>query len=79
MKTFVIGDIHGNYRGLMQCLERSNFDYDKDTLISLGDVVDGHSESYEVVEELLKIKNLIAIKGNDSYGFIFGSFVKKLL
>jgi serine/threonine protein phosphatase 1 len=64
MRKLVIGDIHGNYKGLIQALERSGFDYDLDTLISLGDVVDGHSESYEVVEELLKIKNLIAIKGN---------------
>lgn len=63
-RTLVIGDIHGNYKGLIQALERSNFDYEKDTLISLGDVVDGHSQSYEVVEELLKIKNLIAVKGN---------------
>jgi len=59
-----MGDIHGNYKALMQCLERSGFDYEKDTLIQLGDVVDGHSESFEVVEELLKIKNLISIKGN---------------
>lgn len=63
-KTFVIGDIHGNHKGLLQCLERSKFDNNVDTLISLGDVVDGHCESFEVVEELLKIKNLIAIKGN---------------
>lgn len=64
MKTFAIGDIHANYKGLMQCLERSGFNNETDTLISLGDVVDGHSQSFEVVEELLKIKNLIAIKGN---------------
>lgn len=63
-RTLVIGDIHGNFKGLKQCLERSNFDYQNDTLISLGDVVDGHSQSFEVVEELLKIKNLIAVKGN---------------
>ena len=63
-RILCIGDIHGNYKGLMQCLQRSNFDYQNDTLISLGDVVDGHSQSFEVVEELLKIKNLIAIKGN---------------
>lgn len=63
-RTLVCGDIHGNYKGLIQCLERSNFDYKNDTLISLGDVVDGHSQSFEVVEELLKIKNLIAVKGN---------------
>lgn len=63
-RTLVIGDIHGNYKGFKQALERCNFNNDIDTLISLGDVVDGHSESFEVVEELLKIKNLIAVKGN---------------
>ena len=69
-KTFVIGDIHGNYKGLLQCLERSGFENDVDTLISLGDVVDGHCESFEVVEELLKIKNLITIKGNHDDWFL---------
>lgn len=69
MRTLVIGDIHGNYNGLIQALERSNFNYNDDLLISLGDVVDGHSDSFEVVEELLKIKNLIAIKGNHDEWF----------
>lgn len=63
-RTLVIGDIHGNYKGLKQALERSSFDYQNDTLISLGDIVDGHSQSFEVVEELLKIKNKICIRGN---------------
>jgi serine/threonine protein phosphatase 1 len=63
-RTLACGDIHGNYKALMQCLQQSNFDYKNDTLIQLGDVVDGHCESFEVVEELLKIKNLIFIKGN---------------
>jgi len=63
-RTLCVGDIHGNYKALKQVLKRANFDYNNDTLISLGDVVDGHSESYEVVEELLKIKNLIKVKGN---------------
>lgn len=63
-RTLVCGDLHGNYKGFKQALERCNFDNEKDTLISIGDVVDGHSESYEVVEELLKIKNLITVKGN---------------
>jgi serine/threonine protein phosphatase 1 len=69
-RTLAIGDIHGNYKGLLQALQRSNFNYQTDTLISLGDVVDGHSQSYEVVEELLKIKNLIAIKGNHDDWFL---------
>ncbi|MET0786893.1 MAG: metallophosphoesterase, partial [Paenisporosarcina sp.] len=63
-RTFALGDVHGNYKGLMQCLKRSGFNNEKDTLIQLGDVVDGFSESFECVEELLKIKNLISIRGN---------------
>lgn len=59
-----MGDIHGNAKGLKQCLERSNFNKEEDLLIQLGDVADGWSEVYECVEELLSIKNLISIKGN---------------
>ncbi len=64
MKTFVMGDIHGAYKALKQCLERSNFDYKHDKLIQLGDVADGYDQVYECVEELLRIINLIPIKGN---------------
>lgn len=73
-KTFVMGDIHGNYRALKQCLERSNFNNEEDTLIQLGDVVDRGIESYECVEELLTIKNLITIKGNHDEWF--NEFIK---
>lgn len=68
-KRYVIGDIHGGYKALIQCLQRCNFDYHEDVLISLGDICDGWSETYECVEELLKIKNLIAIKGNHDEWF----------
>lgn len=64
MKTFVIGDIHGSHKGLIQCLERSGFDKEQDTLISLGDIADGYSEVPECVDELLSIKNLISLRGN---------------
>jgi predicted phosphodiesterase len=64
MKTFVIGDIHGGHKALVQCLERSKFDYDKDELICLGDVCDGWQETPECIDELKKIKNLIYILGN---------------
>jgi len=69
MKTFVIGDIHGAYKALLQCLERSKFDYEKDTLICLGDVADGWSEVPECIDELMKIKNLIYILGNHDIWF----------
>lgn len=64
MRTFIMGDLHGEYEKLLSCLQQVNFDYENDTLIQLGDVCDRGLKTFECVEELLKIKNLIAIKGN---------------
>jgi len=64
MKTFVLADIHGSLKALKQVFSRAKFDYDKDKLIFLGDVNDGWDETADVIEELLKIKNLIFIMGN---------------
>ncbi len=63
-RTFIMGDIHGMYDKLMACLQAVSFDYTNDKLIQLGDVVDRGPDSFLVVEELLKIRNLIAIRGN---------------
>lgn len=68
-KIFVMGDLHGAYIALLQCLKRSGFDYENDILIQLGDVADGHPQVYECVEELLKIKHLISIRGNHDAWF----------
>ncbi len=67
MKRFVLGDIHGGYKALLQCFERSNFNYKKDKLIVLGDVCDGWTQTKEAIEELLKVKNIIYIMGNHDY------------
>jgi len=40
-KRYVIGDIHGAYKALIQVLNKVGFDYDNDELIGLGDVCDG--------------------------------------
>ena len=64
MKIFTIGDIHGAYKALVQCFERSGFDYSKDRLIVLGDVCDGYSEVKQCFDELLKIKHCDYIIGN---------------
>lgn len=69
MKRWAMGDVHGNYRGFMQCMERSGFNYKEDELIQVGDLADGYSELHLVMEELLKIKNLILIKGNHDEWF----------
>jgi serine/threonine protein phosphatase 1 len=63
-RTFALGDIHGAHRALIQCLERSGFNKNIDTLIHLGDVADGWSEVPQCVEELLNIPNFVPIRGN---------------
>lgn len=63
-KTFVMGDIHGAHKALLQCLERSAFNYETDMLICLGDVCDGWPETKQSVDELLHIKKLIFLLGN---------------
>ena len=63
-RKFCVGDIHGGYLALKQVLEAVNFDYENDKLIALGDVTDGWPEVAESIEELLKIKNLVYLKGN---------------
>ena len=65
-----MGDIHGGYRALLQCLELSCFDRDHDRLIFLGDAVDGWSQSPEVVEELRRVKHLVYILGNHDLWFM---------
>lgn len=66
-RVFVIGDIHGAYRALRQCVERSGFDYTSDHLICLGDVADGWPETRASIDELLRIKNLTYILGNHDW------------
>lgn len=66
MRTLVIGDIHGGLKGLIQLKERAKVT-EEDTLIFVGDYVDGWSESAHVIQyliELSKTNNCIFIKGN---------------
>ncbi|PZM77305.1 MAG: hypothetical protein DKM50_13415 [Candidatus Margulisiibacteriota bacterium] len=71
-RTLCIADMHGSYKALKQCMERSGFNYSTDTLICLGDTVDSYPQTKECFDELLKIDNLINILGNhDSlWGFL---------
>jgi serine/threonine protein phosphatase 1 len=65
-RKLVIGDIHGGLRGLHQIMERAKVT-PEDTLIFLGDYVDGWSESPQVLDFLLeldKTNSCIFIRGN---------------
>ncbi len=59
-----MGDVHGAFKAMKQCLLRADFDYDNDHLVFLGDVADGWPEVPECIEEFLRIRNLVALKGN---------------
>ena len=65
-RSFVIGDIHGGLRALNQVLEKANVTQN-DTIIFLGDYVDGWSESPQVIDFLIDLsqkQNCIFIRGN---------------
>ncbi|UII77168.1 metallophosphoesterase [Flagellimonas sp. HMM57] len=65
-RKLVIGDIHGGLKGLTQALERAAVTKN-DTLIFLGDYVDGWSESAQVIEYLINLskeQRCIFVLGN---------------
>jgi serine/threonine protein phosphatase 1 len=65
-RTFVIGDIHGALKALDQVIAKLKLKAD-DTLIFLGDYVDGWSQSAQVIERLMQLEtqyHCIFIKGN---------------
>ncbi|WP_338377835.1 metallophosphoesterase family protein [uncultured Flavobacterium sp.] len=65
-RKLVIGDIHGGLKALKQVLERANVSKN-DTLIFLGDFVDGWSESPQVLDFLITLQQsqkCIFIRGN---------------
>jgi len=65
-RTLVIGDIHGSFKALKQILERAGVTLN-DTLIFLGDYVDGWCQSPEVIDLLMQLKSThkcIFMRGN---------------
>jgi serine/threonine protein phosphatase 1 len=65
-KTVVIGDIHGGLKALEQLLSKTALTAD-DTIIFLGDYVDGWSESAQLIDFLMGFQqkhHCIFIKGN---------------
>lgn len=66
MRTIAIGDIHGGLKALIQLLNKLEIK-DDDSLIFMGDYVDGWSESAQVIQFLINLSKKIKcvfIKGN---------------
>jgi serine/threonine protein phosphatase 1 len=69
MRTLILGDCHGRYKALQQVLQRSNFNYEEDRLIFLGDICDRGEEPFDCIKEILQIRNRILIMGNHDQNF----------
>lgn len=59
----MLGDLHGNYKGLVQVLEKVCFNDEIDCLYFVGDLADG-PQNVECLKRLMKIKNLFPCWGN---------------
>jgi hypothetical protein len=64
MRRFVIGDSHGRADAVRDVLRKARFNYSRDQLIILGDVVDGGRQTRQLIDILLKTKNRIFVYGN---------------
>ena len=49
-RDFIVGDIHGCYRKLMNQLKKINFNKEKDRLFSVGDLIDRGPDSLKCLE-----------------------------
>lgn len=69
MATYVVGDLQGHYNGLIQLLEKCEFNQDKDQLYLVGDLVNRGPESLEVLR-YCKDNQVKTVLGNHDLYFI---------
>ncbi len=62
-KDFVVGDLHGRFDVLLKALDEVGFNFKKDRLFSVGDLIDRGAQNRQVVE-LLKQPWFFAVRGN---------------
>ncbi|WP_370278576.1 metallophosphoesterase [Pontibacterium sp.] len=53
-RDWFVGDLHGHYSLLMKTLEQMGFDFDRDRLFAVGDLIDRGPESPECIRLLLE-------------------------
>lgn len=63
MSTYVISDLHGQYKSFLDLLSLIKFSY-KDKLYILGDVIDRGPESLKIIDYIRRHSNIELIRGN---------------
>jgi hypothetical protein len=62
-RDYIVGDIHGNYLVLMSALKNIGFDFAKDRLFAVGDLINKGPDSYRCMM-LLSEKWFYSVAGN---------------
>ncbi len=62
-KDFIIGDLHGCYHSLMSLLDDANFNFERDRLFGVGDLIDRGPDSIKCLS-LLNEPFFHSVKGN---------------
>lgn len=70
-KLYAVGDIHGCYNLLMNHLNEIGFDFEKDLLVAVGDLVDRGIQNLECIE-LLSKPWFTSVRGNHEDLCIWG-------
>ncbi len=67
-RIFAIGDIHGCMDKLGPLIDQLDIEFERDTVVFIGDYIDRGPRSFEVVEYLINLKkrhqDIIFLKGN---------------
>lgn len=64
--TYAVSDLHGCFDKYKQLLDKLCLS-DNDTLYILGDIVDRGDGGIEIIKDVIKRKNIVALKGNHEY------------
>ena len=61
-----MSDLHGCYDKYTKMLEKINFS-NNDTLYILGDIVDRGADGIKILQDIMKRKNVVALRGNHDF------------
>ncbi|WP_180044703.1 MULTISPECIES: metallophosphoesterase [unclassified Acinetobacter] len=77
IRLYIVGDLHGSYKLLMQELQKINFDFENDLLICTGDLIDRGNENLECIS-LLDQTWFLTVRGNHEEMCIRGQYDPKM-
>lgn len=78
-RTLFVGDLHGHKRNLKKALDKVDFNFEKDILISVGDLIDRGPDSKALLEQFLETENFLFVRGNHEQMMIKGRTFSDLM